>query len=540
MSKDRTPEVFPFSRRSFLRDAGFVAAGLALQRKAFAATPSAALDPSTLTPFVDPLPIPAVLQAEGTRPHPEHPGEAIPLYRVTIGEIHPRVHRDLPPTRMWGFAGSFPGPTIETESGKAVIVDWQNHLPPHHFLPIDHTIMGAERGVPESRTVVHLHGGRTPAESDGYPETWTTPGQTQTCFYPSGQHAALLFYHDHAMGINRLNIYAGLQGLFIVRDPREGSLNLPAGKYEIPLLIADRLLTRDGQLVYPVSDHPTRPWVPEVFGNAILANGKLLPYHEVEPRKYRLRLMNGSNGRFYRFGLSNHAAFQVIANDQGLLESPVTARRLPMAPAERADIVVDFAPLAGSTVRLVSDSFNILEFRVAQSSSASAPAAAPAILHTPATQLRESDAIRTRRLTLDERVDDVQRSMGMLLNNTPWHAPVTEKPVLNTTEIWELVNLTDDSHPIHLHLVRFRILDRRTFDVFDYMNKGVLRFTAPAQPPEPLESGWKDTVRADPGVVTRILIPFEGYAGRYVWHCHILEHEDNEMMRPFEVLPTPS
>jgi spore coat protein A len=134
-------------------------------------------------------------------------------------------------------------------------------------------------------------------------------------------------------------------------------------------------------------------------------------------------------------------------------------------------------------------------------------------------------------------MDDIQRSMGMLLNNTPWHAPVTEKPVLNTTEIWELVNLTEDSHPIHLHLVRFRLLDRRPFDDFHYMQTGEMRYTGPALPPEPIESGWKDTVRADSGVVTRILVPFEGYAGRYVWHCHILEHEDNEMMRPYEVLP---
>jgi spore coat protein A len=134
-------------------------------------------------------------------------------------------------------------------------------------------------------------------------------------------------------------------------------------------------------------------------------------------------------------------------------------------------------------------------------------------------------------------MDDIQRSMGMLLNNTPWHAPVTEKPVLGTTEIWELVNLTDDSHPIHLHLVRLQILDRRRFDAFEFQAKGTLRFTGPAQPPEAHEAGWKDTVRADPGMVTRIIVPFEGYAGRYVWHCHILEHEDNEMMRPYEVLP---
>jgi spore coat protein A, manganese oxidase len=193
--------------------------------------------------------------------------------------------------------------------------------------------------------------------------------------------------------------------------------------------------------------------------------------------------------------------------------------------------------MAGQHVELVSDSFTIMQFRVSAASNASSAAIViPAQLHdTP--RLAESSAVKTRRLTLDERMDDVQRSMGMMLNNTPWHAPITEKPVLNTTEIWGLVNLTDDSHPIHLHLVRFQILDRRRFDTFEFQSKGNLRFTGAAQPPAPEESGWKDTVRADPGMVTRIIVPFEGYAGRYVWHCHILEHEDNEMMRPYEVLP---
>jgi spore coat protein A len=145
--------------------------------------------------------------------------------------------------------------------------------------------------------------------------------------------------------------------------------------------------------------------------------------------------------------------------------------------------------------------------------------------------------VLTRRLTLDENLNMVAESMGMLLNKTPWHAPITEKPVLNTTEIWELVNLTEDVHPIHLHLVRFQILDRRRFDKFDYMTKSTLRFTSEPMPPEPNEMGWKDTVRVNSGTVTRIIVPFTGYAGRYVWHCHILEHEENEMMRPYEVLP---
>jgi len=417
-----------------------------------------------------------------------------------------------------------------------MIVDWENQLPFRHFLPIDHSLDGAGPGIPEVRAVTHLHGGRTPPDSDGYPENWTVPGQTQTCFYPSGQHAALLFYHDHAMGINRLNIYAGLEGLFIVREPQEAALHLPSGRHEIPLMISDRLFTRDGQLLYPVSPIPGRPWVPEVFGNAILANGKLLPYHEVEPRKYRLRLMNGSNGRFYRFELSNGAPFHVIANDQALLPAPVRAHRLTLAPAERADIVVDFAPLAGSMLQLVSDSFPILQFRVARQG-APDTSQLPAVLMDAGAPPREQDAVRTRTLTLVELLDKAQQSMGMLLNNTPWRAPITENPVLNTSEIWELINLTEDSHPIHLHLVRFRILDRRPFDTFAYMANKTLRFTGPAQPPDPIEAGWKDTARADPGLVTRIVVPFYGYSGRYVWHCHILEHEDNEMMRPYEVLP---
>jgi spore coat protein A, manganese oxidase len=523
-----------FTRRDFLKTGSLVLAGTHM---AWAEAPGDALDPSTLIPFVDPLPIPRIAKPLGTRANPEQPGESIPYYRVAMRELQQKIHRDLPPTRMWSFEDSFPGPTIETQSGHAMIVEWVNSLPKRHFLPIDHNLHGAEQSQPEVRAVIHLHGGRTPPESDGYPESWVVPGKSQTCFYPAKQDAALLFYHDHTMGINRLNIYAGMQGLFIVRDPHEAALDLPSGKYEIPMLVCDRLLKKDGQLDYPVSQHPERPWVPEVFGNAILVNGKLLPYLEVEPRKYRLRIMNGSNGRFYRFSLANKNAFHVIGDDQGLLSAPVEVHRIPLAPAERTDLVVDFAEMAGTSVKLVSDSFDILEFRVG-AKTASATSTLPAILRPPF-RLDPTTAVQTRRLTLDERMDDIQRSMGMLLNNTPWHMPITEKPVLGTTEIWELVNLTDDSHPIHLHLVRFQILDRRRFDTFEYMSKGTLRFTGPVVPPEAHELGWKDTVRADPAVVTRILVPFEGYAGRYVWHCHILEHEDNEMMRPFEVLAAP-
>jgi spore coat protein A, manganese oxidase len=526
------------TRRAFLRNSTLTLAALGAESAIPQTQAPPQLDPSTLTPFVDPLPIPPLAHPAGQRVSPEDPHTQLPYYRVPLRESRVRVHRDLPPTRMWTIGDTFPGTTIETASGRGIVVDWLNQLPAHHFLPIDHTLEGAGPGVPEVRAVIHLHGGRTPPDSDGYPEHWTVPGQTQTCFYPCNQPAALLFAHDHSMGINRLNIYAGLQAFFIVRDPREDALNLPAGRYEIPLMLADRFFSPDGQLIYPVSPNPQRPWMPEVFGNTILVNGKLLPFCEVEPRKYRLRVMNGSNGRFYRVSLKGNPEIHVIANDQGLLPAPVPAKRAPLAPAERADIIVDFAPMAGSSIRLVSDSFDLMEFRVAKTG-APDTSQLPAALHTPVVQPRQADAVRTRRLTLDEKLDDVQRSMGMLLNNTPWMAPVTEKPALHSTEIWELVNLTDDTHPIHIHLVRFQILDRRPIDQFEYINRGNLRFFGPAKPPEPLESGWKDTARADPGAVTRIIVPFEGYAGRYVWHCHILEHEDNEMMRPYEVLPPP-
>ncbi|MFL6428124.1 MAG: multicopper oxidase family protein, partial [Acidobacteriaceae bacterium] len=442
-------DFFDRTRREFLKSGALALGGAGLMLPRAMDAGADALDPSTLRPFVDALPVPRVMKATGMRAYPEHARQQIPYYRMAMREVRQKVHRDLPPTRMWSFEDSFPGPTIETQSGQAMIVEWANELPARHFLPIDHTLHGAERSLPEVRSVVHLHGGRTPAASDGYPETWVVPGKSQTCLYPSKQDAALLFYHDHTMGINRLNIYAGMQGMFVVRDAQEAALKLPSGKYEVPLLIADRLLRKDGQLVYPVSEHPDRPWVPEVFGNAILVNGKLLPYLNVKPRRYRLRIMNGSNGRFYRLSLANKSEMHVIGNDQGLLSAPVAVKRVPLAPAERVDVIVDFAAMAGSRVKLVSDSFEIMEFRVLAKGMPDT-SELPAVLG-PALRLNEATAVRTRRLTLDERMDDIQRSMGMVLNNTPWHAPITEKPTLGTTEIWELVNLTDDSHPIHLH-----------------------------------------------------------------------------------------
>ena len=492
------------------------------------------LNANTLAPFVDPLPVPPVARSSGMRPLPASPKTRVPYYRLAARPIAVKIHRDLSPTRMWGFAGSVPGPTLELRSGEEVLVEWVNELPQQHFLPIDYRLHGAE-GNPQVRIVTHLHGGFVPPESDGWPEDWYTPGRSLTYRYPIHQEAAMLWYHDHAMGINRLNIYAGLFGAAIVRDHSEDALNLPRGKYEIPLMIFDRLITPGGQLFYPSSDKPRAPWTPEVFGDAILVNGKLFPYLEVEPRRYRFRMLNASNARFYHLSFANGLEFHQIGTDQGLLPEWLGVKKISLAPAERTDVVVDFSDSRGEQIVLKDTSFNIMQFRVS-ANKVSDESSLPAQLR-PVSKIAESEAVRTRLLTLDEYDSFTGEPVLLLLNGSYWHDPVSEKPVQNSTEIWSFINPTDDTHPIHLHAVRFQILDRQHYEPTAYQLKKEFRFLAPRVPPEPYESGWKDTVGAHSKMVTRIIVPFNCHPGRYVWHCHILEHEDNEMMRPYEIVP---
>jgi spore coat protein A len=490
-----------------------------------------ALDVRSLAKFVDPLPIPPIAKPVGVR---HEPARNTLLYRVEMQPVVSRIHRDVPPTHFWSYGATFPGPTFDTLSGEGFWVDWVNRLPRKHFLPVDHTIHGAGEDVPEVRATVHVHGARVPSDSDGHPERWIVPGQTARFYYPNQQEAATLWYHDHTMGINRLNVYAGLIGAFLIRDRTESALGLPQGRYDIPLIICDRLLRSDGQLDYPASTDPRAPWVPEVFGDALLINGTLTPYLDVEPRKYRFRVVNGSNGRFIRLQLSNGKPFTQISTDQGLLDAPLSVDAIHLAPAERADVVLDFSSHSG-TLELMNDGQPAMRWRIA-GGPVQDPSTVPDVLRS-TVALREADAVRTRVHTLEEAEDLLERPTRMLLNGTRWHMPVTEQPHLDSTEIWSLVNLTDDTHPIHLHLVRFQILDRQPFDSYAYLKDGRLALTGPRMPPEPSERGWKDTVQAHSGVVTRIIVRFEGYAGQYMWHCHILEHGDNEMMRPLEVVP---
>lgn len=525
----------PITRREFLQRSGAASMALAMHPQGSRPAPKfrTEFNFGSLTPFVDPLPIPPIANSSEMRSSPLDAATKLPYYRIPMREFSSKLHRDLKPTRQWGYDGTSPGPTFETRSGQGLLVEWLNELPESHFLPIDHSLHGADADKPEVRTVVHVHGAKAPPESDGYPESWFVKGKSALCHYPNRQEAAALWYHDHALGINRLNVFAGLLGMFLVRDEFEETLGLPRGKYEIPLVVCDRALDLESQLNYPVSGDAKKPWTPEVFCDGILLNGKLFPYLEVEPRKYRFRLLNGSNARFFHFSVPG-AQISQIGTDQGLLAAPVALSILSLAPGERADVILDFSGAGGNNLVLKNDIAAIMQFRVAKGVPDATPL--PKSLR-PVQKMAESSAVKTRVLSLVEVDDLIQRPVVMLLNNAHWNMPVTENPALDSTEIWSLVNTTDDSHPIHLHLVRFQILDRRKFDINTYWgNNGELRYKGPAVPPEPAESGWKDTVRADPGMVTRIIAKFEGFPGRYVWHCHILEHEDNEMMRPFDVV----
>jgi len=485
-----------------------------------------------LTPFVDALPIPQRVTPVG--PHP---------LRVVMREIHAKVHRDVPATRLWSYGSTPVGPLIEGRSGRAIRVEWVNSLPQKHFLPVDYSLHGCGRDLPEVRAVAHLHGARVPTKDDGYPDDWYAPGHSRTCHYPLEQESATLWYHDHAMGLNRLNIYAGLQGMMLLRDEREDSLGLPSGRHEIPLVLYDRNFSVDGQLYYPTSGDPEHPWVPEFDGDAILINGKIRPYVEVEPRLYRLRVLNGANSRFFALSMEKGQAFWQVGSDQGLLSAPVKVGHLNLAPAERADLLIDFSQAAGQQIHLKNGALEILQFRVGPARTAGVKSEADSLLpgkfpggFRPVVRVDEATATVTRTITLDEALNGRGDSMLMVLNRKRWMEPVTEKPRLNATEVWEFVNLTEDTHPIHLHLVRFQVLDRRTFDVFAYQNAKGLRYLAAAVKPDANEMGWKDTVQCPPGMITRIITKFEGYTGKYLYHCHILEHESNDMMRPFEVV----
>ncbi|MCM3764476.1 multicopper oxidase family protein [Neobacillus niacini] len=518
----------------------------------------------SLDKFVDALPLPSVIKAKG-----KHNG--IPYHEVAMKQVQQKLHRDLPPTTVWGYNGLYPGPTFEVRRNHPILVKWENHLPFEHLLPVDRTVHGAEPDQPSVRTVVHLHGGRVRPENDGYPEAWFTKNFKNTgpkflhevYYYPNCQRPTTFWYHDHAVGITRLNVYAGLAGFYLIRDEAEEMLNLPRGKYEIPLVIQDRSFylsgDRQGELFYPpLPEQPPPPpppnpsVVPEFFGDTALVNGKVWPFLEVEPRKYRFRLLNGSNSRFYRLRLSSGQDFVQIGTDGGFLESPVVVLNrdgLLLAPGERADVIVDFSNHAGQQIILTNDAPTpfptgspdapalpeIMQFLVREKVSKPDKSEIPSTLSC--IERLDPNNVPVRQNFLLERTDEFHR-LKLLLNDMEWdELPITETPYNGTVEVWELYNLTADTHPIHLHLVQFQILNRAPITVDE--NGNVIDVGTPVDP-DPNERGWKDIVRANPAEVTRIIARFGPFTGIYPWHCHILEHEDHEMMRPYEVLDNPN
>ncbi|MGV8983797.1 multicopper oxidase family protein [Clostridium sp.] len=537
----------------------------------------------------------------------------------------------FPMTTVWGYGGTVfsrltgilihkfqhaPGPTFEAVRGIPINVQWINNLTCPNLLPVDPTLHWADPnglgmvapntvppfppGLPKAQLPVplvpHLHGGEIHSIFDGYPDAWFTAGEkkkgpefvTSLYQYPNMQEPATLWYHDHALGITRLNVLMGLAGFYIIREPKN-PLNhcLPDEKHEIPIVIQDRSFNTDGSFDFPSEGinpdiHPY--WQPEFFGNTITVNGKTWPNLNVKRCQYRLRVLNGSNARFYELKFSNNMTFIQIGSDGGYLSKPVTLTSLLLAPAERADILVNFSSLPPMTKLILENHANapfpngdspdpnttlsIMQFTVECS-----PSLKPLLLPKKLNRIPKLiPNMPTRTLTLFEVMGD-NGPLEVLLDGQKWSATISELPLVGSTEKWEIVNLTGDTHPIHLHLVQFLISSRQPFRDDDYMQNwielnGEPPLNHPTEvlpissylegspiPPSPSESGWKDTIRANPGEVTTILIrfapqdanpdlakpgtnlfPFNPSSGPgYVWHCHILDHEDNEMMRPYKV-----
>ena len=499
-------------------------------------------------------------------------------------------------TTVWAYGSpafgvpcQFPGPTFLAMQGTPITITWTNNLPAgHHILPIDYSLMGADMMQPVNRYVTHLHGGEIPSYCDGDPQQWFTAGLAQTgawfttnvYTYPNIQEPCTLWYHDHSEGLTHLNPYGGLAGFYILTNAAEMSLPLPGTwtgdslDYLQGICLQDKSFYDDGSLAYPntMINGVQSSVQPEFFGDFAVVNGKTWPYKNVEPRKYQLRFLNGSNARFYHIRFDNAGTplpFQLIGTEQGLLDAPVTMTDLLIAPGERMNVVVDFSGIAvGTTLTMTNDAptpydpagaianplpptdplAQLMQFRVVAAGPTSKPdpgpvpnplrvaggAVTPIVPHNPAS------AVQTRLLFLKEYMDMMTGRMKPTLCGKGFMDPVSESPKLNTTEIWSIANWTPDTHPIHLHLVKFMKLDETPFDdtiPFDPANPTTVTYTGPAVGPAPDDAGWKDTLKMNPGTVTRIIMKFEGYTGRYVWHCHILEHEEFDMMRPMDVLP---
>ncbi|WP_440951372.1 multicopper oxidase family protein [Methanosphaerula subterraneus] len=602
-------------------------------------TPAIGAPPAPGPVLLDPMTIPKyVNQIDG--PPPEYVPVSGNTYEVNATEFTEQIlPAGFPTTKVWGYGGlardtvtgqflgfvrNSPGPSFNVTRGTQITVKWINELTGNHMFAVDPTLhwanpnnmsmmptlpwnlfppgfTDAQRNVP---LVTHVHGAEVQSTSDGHPDAWWTANGTQGMAYntaqatesnaavfqyPNAQQAATIWYHDHALGITRINVMSGLAGFFLLRDPSNPvDAVLPTGKYDMPIAIQDRTFNADGSLYFPtVGLNPTiHPyWQPEFFGNTIMVNGKVWPNMNVDQGTYRLRLLDGSNARFYTLSFSNKMAFTQIASDGGYLKTPATLTELTMAPGERAEILVDFSKLAPGTKVILTNTAKaptprgapadpqttgqIMQFTVTANPGPAFPTL-PATLNPTlnGTFPNLPAPTTTRFLTLQE-VMGAAGPTEILLDGKKWMAPVSENPTNGTTEDWVIINPTADTHPIHLHLVQFQLVSRQAFQVKKYQTDWMALNGMPPLPltatvitpnivqylqgkatgPLPSELGWKDTIQMKPGEVTRIRVRFASQDGTsypfdpsvgpgYVWHCHIIDHEDNEMMRPYLVQPS--
>jgi spore coat protein A len=516
------------------------------------------LDPTSLTKYLDPLPNPManVIAASGMQ-------GGVPLYDVGISQFQQQLHNQLPATTLWGYNGTYPGPTFDVNRGDAIKVRYTNNLVDGAGQPLEHILLhggepshhgGVGDPYPQSRTVVHLHGGVVNAHSDGYPEHWFGPdpaapanglggpaGNNVVYDYPNDQRASTMWYHDHAMGNTRLNVYAGMAGFYLNRDAAEDALNLPSGAYEMPLLIQDKKFYDNGQLFYPDSNAAGIPGhVQSFLGDVNVVNGMVWPFMEVEARKYRFRMLNGANTRAYNLSLvpdtgptaGTPVTMHQIGTDGGLFAERVDRTAIGLSAADRADVIVDFSQFApGDALRLLNSGPNatgetdeVMQFRIVAPTSPDTSDLPTSLV--PLTRYDPADAVRVRSLRLTRNFDEYGRER-MLLDGKLWSDAISEVLKLGEPEIWEIRNVTNTDHPIHLHMEAFQLVGR-------------LSATNQDIPLQPWELGWEDTVNIPSGQAARFMVRYDKFAGTFVWHCHLLEHEDHEMMRPFIIIPEPT
>lgn len=614
------------NRRQFVTGAAAAALGAAALPRSTAEAAPAALHTAperggpliahpatgtTLTKFRDPIRIPPVIKPTAS------------ASSLTVRQLATTVqfHSELPPTPVWAYEGSVPGPTIDVRSGQRIRVAWENRITgafPATAIAVPFTdlnsLLAPGRGTatPDPAVaalpawnVVHLHGSVTGGGNDGWTENGVSPGDAQLSEYPNGQRSTALWYHDHANGITAFNVFAGLAGQYLIRDAEEDALKLPSGTREIPLTIADRNIDTDasgvpnGRLLHRVGyidsgdpAHPSRLSLPFI-GPYNVVNGVIWPYVPVDAHWWRFRVLNAANTREYTLELRlEHAdgtltpvtgALVQIGGDQGLLPAPVHLDRLTLGAAERADLLIDFKAFPGARLRLIDTNTSapsqlgpeILQFRVGPAPSTDTftlPAVLSPSFHrltaagVPADHVERWVAFSTDDGTPlghpeiweltptpagyvaqnGDRLVTVTGSDGTT-RNFRRSARTFEDPVgffveKDGWEVWNFVHLTGPGHPAHIHLVGFQALGRDTYTVSATTDTGsdVVHWTAAYSAPGvlgPEEQGWKDTIRVGPLQAVTLAGQFTGATGRYLYHCHILEHEDEGMMRPFVVAP---